>query len=298
MTVNMKLMPLGRNDRCCVCGVAISAGTEAWWDKAAKNVTCLDCRPADTVDALEAPIVDAPSLPSSAPAAQSLPPPAPIDHGEGGVSAAMEYERRRARDEARIEEKWGTGRLGRFVKFISDEPQSTTAWAKGADGERRLARRLNDELADVAVVFHDRKVPGTRGNIDHLVIGPTGVWIVDAKNYKGKVEQRDVGGLFRTDRQLFVGGRNQMKLVEGLGWQIEAVRTALSTIGFAEAPLHSALCFTDAEWGLFSKPIRLHDAHVLWPSALIERAKASGPFDGQTIDTVARHLSSALPASR
>ena len=30
-------------------------------------------------------------------------------------------------------------------------------------------------------------VPGSSANIDHLVVGPTGVWVIDAKNYSGRL---------------------------------------------------------------------------------------------------------------
>ena len=33
------------------------------------------------------------------------------------------------------------------------------------------------------MILHDRRVPGSPANIDHLVIGPTGVFVVDAKNF-------------------------------------------------------------------------------------------------------------------
>jgi hypothetical protein len=33
------------------------------------------------------------------------------------------------------------------------------------------------------------------------------VFVVDVKNYKGKVETRDRGGFFSTDDRLYVGGR-------------------------------------------------------------------------------------------
>lgn len=39
----------------------------------------------------------------------------------------------------------------------------------------------------------DRKIPGTKANIDLLVIANSAVWIVDAKNYSGKVEFRTTG---------------------------------------------------------------------------------------------------------
>jgi hypothetical protein len=31
------------------------------------------------------------------------------------------------------------------------------------------------------VVRHDLPIPGSRANVDHLLIGPTGVWVVDTK---------------------------------------------------------------------------------------------------------------------
>lgn len=220
-----------------------------------------------------------------------------IDHGVAGISAAKEYDRRSAKHTQQIEAKWGTGRIGRVVKFMSDEPQSTVAWAKGADGESKLARRLTDELSDVAIVLHDRKVPKTRGNIDHLVVASNGIWVVDAKNYTGRVEQRDVGGWFSTDKQLYVDGRNKSKLVSGLEWQVEAVRAALAPIGFAEMPIHRSLCFVASEWGLFAKPFRIDGVLVTWATKLIEAIRNVGAFDAPTIDTLGRHLSAKLPAS-
>jgi hypothetical protein len=70
------------------------------------------------------------------------------------------------------------GRLAGVVKFISNDPQST-AWAKGSEGERRLAAHLVRSVGDRAVLLHDHKVPGTRGNIDHLVVASSGVWVIE-----------------------------------------------------------------------------------------------------------------------
>jgi hypothetical protein len=61
-------------------------------------------------------------------------------------------------------------------------------WRRGADGERATAVLLQRLPQRRWVVRHDLAVPGSRSNIDHLVIGPTGVWVVDSKAYRGKVE--------------------------------------------------------------------------------------------------------------
>jgi hypothetical protein len=57
-------------------------------------------------------------------------------------------------------------------------------------------------------------VPCSRANIDHVVIGPVGVYVVDAKRYKNaKVAIRRTGGLFSPVReQLSLAGRDKTKL--------------------------------------------------------------------------------------
>jgi hypothetical protein len=47
-------------------------------------------------------------------------------------------ERRQHKREERIDAKFG--RLAGVVKFLSDDPQSTKAWASGAAGEVALRR--------------------------------------------------------------------------------------------------------------------------------------------------------------
>ncbi len=145
--------------------------------------------------------------------------------------------------------------------------------------------------------MHDRKVPKTKGNIDHLVIAPSGIWIVDAKNYTGKVERRHVGGLFTGQDRLYVNGRNQTKLVEGLDWQRDAVHTVLEPIGFGAVPIHRALCFTNSSWGLRFRAIGINGAVVTWSKDLINQIRESGPLEAPVIDLVARELSSRLPAA-
>ncbi|MDQ1393076.1 MAG: hypothetical protein QOF30_2053 [Acidimicrobiaceae bacterium] len=53
-------------------------------------------------------------------------------------------------------------------------------WQRGAAGEVATARLLA-RLPRRFVVLHDRCSPGAGGNIDHLIIGPSGLWVVDSK---------------------------------------------------------------------------------------------------------------------
>jgi hypothetical protein len=46
------------------------------------------------------------------------------------------------------------------------------------------------------VVLHDLAVPGSRANLDHLVIGPGGVFVVDSKQYRGRLQLDPSGRLW------------------------------------------------------------------------------------------------------
>lgn len=63
-------------------------------------------------------------------------------------------------------------------------------WARGADGEVATAAVLDRLSPRRWAVLHDLAVPGSRANIDHLVIGPTGVWVIDSKAYRGTLSSR------------------------------------------------------------------------------------------------------------
>jgi hypothetical protein len=259
-------------------------GTVAWWDNVAKAVTCEVCVAREEISSAPSDVSSLSSEPEVA-----LDEPA-IETGVAGQSALEEFERRHAKREARIDAKWG--RLAGVVKFLSDDPQSTTAWKKGSVGERELAASLERNLGDQIVLLNDRSVPRTRGNIDHLVVASSGVWVVDAKNYSGLVQQRDVGGFFKIDNRLYVDGRDRSKVLTGMGWQVRAVTDAIED---PEIPIWSAVCFTDAEWGWFAKPFTLQGVYVSGPNGLARRIAAEELLTPQQIHGVASHLSQKLP---
>nr|WP_235523401.1 nuclease-related domain-containing protein [Cellulomonas sp. Root485] len=109
---------------------------------------------------------------------------------------------------------------------VSEQPQSTTAWARGAKGEEQLGRGL-DSLADRGVrLLHDRRIPRTRANIDHIAVAPSGVYVIDAKRYAGRPTLRVEGGVIRPrTSRLVIGSRDGTKLVEGVHKQVGLVRT-------------------------------------------------------------------------
>jgi Nuclease-related domain len=70
------------------------------------------------------------------------------------------------------------------------------AWRRGAAGERRTARLLSHLERQGWAVLHDLAIPSSRANIDHLVIGPGGVFVIDSKQYRGRLQLDPTGRLW------------------------------------------------------------------------------------------------------
>lgn len=70
--------------------------------------------------------------------------------------------------------------------------QQAKAWQAGAVGEGRTQRKLDLLKRYGFTTLHDVLLePGKKWNLDHLVIGPAGIFFVDAKNWRGTITVRD-----------------------------------------------------------------------------------------------------------
>lgn len=70
--------------------------------------------------------------------------------------------------------------------------RSAELWERGAEGERRTATALSQLPKESWTVFHDLRWPGRRfANVDHVVVGPPGVFVIDSKNWSGSITVSD-----------------------------------------------------------------------------------------------------------
>ncbi len=147
-------------------------------------------------------------------------------------------------------------------------------------------------------ILNDRRVPGTRGNIDHLIVGPSGVFVVDAKLYAGTVRVRDVGGLFKRDERLFVGRRDCSKLAENMAWQVAAVSRALGSESAPQVlpPITPVLCFVRGEWPLLRRPNSFRGVRLEGTRSITKLVARPPVLDSTEIDRLARALAAAFPA--
>jgi hypothetical protein len=288
-----KLMRIRRADACSVCGAEMAAGTEAYWISSERAVRCTACH--ETVR-------NSTDDPSPTPGSGHN------SNDVAGASAQREYERRSERERVRNEERiakdaaWRASVreqrpiLGRIATGLTPRPkvgpetQPTRAWSVGAEGERRVA----EVLAGVTgiEILHDRLVPGSRANIDHIVVSASGVFVIDAKKYEGNIGLRDVGSIFRPDERLYVNGRDRTKLVDGVLKQVEVVRTVLGN-DFDDIQVKGVLCFIGCDWGVFPRPKRIRGVTALWPKALPDHVAATGSAS-ERVAAVAAELRARL----
>jgi len=257
--------------QCVLCGTALAKGQEAMYHPATKTTRCVECPSGEVGD------------------------PVPRATGSAGASAHREYQRRTAAREVAVK-----GRLGNFVGgialAISSEPQSTVAWERGSIGERKLAEALVG--VEGIQLLNDRRVPATRGNLDHIVIAPAGVFVVDAKHYRGLIRIRDRGGMFHRDDRLYVGSRDCSRLADNMGWQVAAVKRVLDSMGagFASISVEPVLCFIDGEWPLLAPPESFRGVRLEGKRSIKKLITRSRSLDVQQIGAVSRTLAIAFPA--
>ncbi len=213
----------------------------------------------------------------------------PGGRGRAGASARAEHERRRASDEARRRAVFG--RFAPVVRLLAGPTPSTEAWGRGAEGEERVGRWLDGAVSGHGLVLHDRAIPRRRANLDHLVVVPAGVWVVDTKHYRGRLERREPAGWFVGRPRLVVAGRDKSALVAAARRQQAMVAEALG----AGTPVRAALCFTGIEHRLWARPFLLDGVLVTWPRALARTLAAPGPLGPAERGALADRLARVFP---
>jgi hypothetical protein len=116
-----------------------------------------------------------------------------------------------------------------------------SAWQRGAAGERHTARLLAPLERHGWAVLHDLAVPDSRANIDHLVIGPGGVFVIDSKQYRGRLQLDSSGRLWH--------GRYPLTpAVRAVSFEADQAAQVLADPGVAVVPI-MAVHGAQVPWG-------------------------------------------------
>ena len=133
-------------------------------------------------------------------------------------------------------------------------------------------------------------MPGGRGDIDHIAIVPSGVYVIDAKAVRGKIEIRH---RWFQPQLLFIAGRDRTKYLDGLDRQTQAVREAIEASGHAPVPVQGALCYTHADLPL-RRTAEMRGNLLIYRRALTKRLTAPGFSNSATIRALASVVTSAF----
>jgi Nuclease-related domain len=223
----------------------------------------------------------------------------PHSPGDAGGSARLKAKRLREEYEA-VRAKRGS--LGRAFTALFPSEQETRLraeerrWVTGAEGEQNLAMMLARRCPAVPLL-HDRRAPMSRANIDHIAVAPSGVYVIDCKRYKGKVE---IATPLFGKPKLKINGRDRTKLIDGLDKQVAHVKATLAGIA-SDVPVHGCLCFVAPESFLADRglpilrTLEINGYPLYYPRRLTKRLKRAGPITPDRARSVLDELDRRLP---
>lgn len=140
----------------------------------------------EVIDAHHPPVPQAPPAPS--PPAQ-----APVVASVTDEPSWVDLADNRPGEGVRLlaEQEWADARERSKVisfanRYLFDSKTDERAWRKGAEGEEYVGARLNKLREKGLYVLHSVPVGKRDSDIDHIVIGPGGVFTVNSKKHDGK----------------------------------------------------------------------------------------------------------------
>jgi hypothetical protein len=170
----------------------------------------------------------------------------------------------------------------------TDEPTVTAhSWERGVEGEVASVEALGD-LAEQAgwTVLNDVPWPGRPlANIDHVVIGPSGIFVVDMVRWPGKITM--------TADELRHDGRLRVDAVHGVATAAQAVTFVVP--GLDPEVVQPVVCLVRDEWinG------RIGDVTIATTQNLVPLVKTRRRLlDVDAVDTVASELKAAFEGER
>jgi hypothetical protein len=111
-------------------------------------------------------------------------------------------------------------------------------WGKGAVGEKSVAHTLS-KLPDEFRVVNDLPTPS--GNLDHVVIGPTGVFVIETKNWRGIVGADGKG-------ELTCNGKVQKPYVKRLVGRMMGTKERVAVLAPGVDPFFKAVFVFTSAW--------------------------------------------------
>lgn len=111
-------------------------------------------------------------------------------------------------------------------------------------------------------MLHDRALPYGRANVDHLVIGPTGVYVIDSKKWHRNTTISGRSG------KLWIGRYPADQVLRGLVYETRAVSEALHRSSGQRVDVVAVVTVHGARMPRWGKPINVDGIIMLRASRL------------------------------
>ncbi|MBW5420624.1 AAA family ATPase [Streptomyces sp. BG9H] len=188
----------------------------------------------------------------------------------GGSASRRAQEARR--QERLLREQWQAAR------------QQARQWEAASEGERRVAAQLLVLTERGWRLLVDRRWPGTRAaNVDMLLVGPGGVFVIDVKNWRAGPETW--GGKLRAD------GEPRDEHVARLLAVTKAAEGAVASLGMSPVAVQPLMVFAGQRVDTGLGRIRLLGEREVGPALLSERCR----LRTESVRAIADHLERVFP---
>lgn len=196
-----------------------------------------------------------------------------------------------------------------YLNNLSGPETQGGSWAKGAYGEQVVGAALEGLREFGCEVLHDRRIPNSKANIDHILITPWGVWNVDAKHYPKKAigwegENDNFMGLGQYTRHfLTIDGRRNERILSTITWETSHLHRWREGIGMTAEllPISQMVCFVNGQWrtkgdGLWIGGKDSGWTPVVWPQAIARHALVQNSEPFISVPEITALIAKAFPA--
>ncbi|MFI7320638.1 UvrD-helicase domain-containing protein [Streptomyces venezuelae] len=157
-------------------------------------------------------------------------------------------------------------------------------WEAASEGEQRVAAQLLVLTERGWRLLVDRRWPGTRGaNVDMLLVGPGGVFVIDVKNWRSAPEVRD--------GTLCAGGEPRDEHAAKLLAVTRTAESAVASLGMSPVAVQPLMVFAGRRVDAGLGRIRLLGEHEVGPALLAE----PGRLRAESVRAMADHLERVFP---
>ena len=179
-----------------------------------------------------------------------------------------------------------SGVRGRLAALVASPRRNGLEASNGKVTDEATARFDHDLGGSRALVLHHRRLPGDGSDINHLIVGPAGITVVDSRGYRAagvKLESR-----------VRRSARARSDLAKPVLAQVEELRKLLADTPYAAVPIDAALARGKVEGPRVLQGLNTPRVIFSGVRTIAVEASRGGELPPQRVKGLAQFLDDAL----